>query len=153
MQPEMSLLSGTGFADYNSGQSTSNFISTGIFNLDPLNTCYYISFTPAAQAQTLQLTYVCHHETVNDSMLYPTGVCQMPMEAYRQAMLAALEIVPFVENPIHWAALAAAAKKLAGYAWQKVRPQLNPWGHKAVDWIIPKYEDLSIRDGPTNPYH
>lgn len=148
MQPEMSLLSGTAFADSTSGQNKNN----AIFNLEPLNTFYYISFVPASEAQTLQITYVCHHETVNDSMLYPTGVCQMPTENYRQAMLAALEVVPFVENPIHWAALGAAAKRLAGYAWQKMRPNLNPWGHKAVDWIIPKYEDLSIRDVPSNPY-
>lgn len=149
LQPQMSTLSGNGFGDYYYGTGSA---AGQVMGLGYLSTVYYIEFRPAAQSQTLQITYVSHHECENDSMLFPVGQCQMPLEQYRQAMIAVQDLKPFVENPIHFAALMGAAKKMANVAWQRMRPYANPFAHRAVDWLIPRYQDLSIKSGPTDPY-
>ncbi len=123
------------------------------FRLDCHQQCYYISMNPSSKTQTLQITYVCHHEAINTSMLYQTGMSNLPFENYRQVMIGTAQMLPFVENPIHWAAMANAARRVATRAWEYVRPHLNPLGHRAVDYLIPKYKELAIRDRASNPYN
>lgn len=127
-------------------------INTPLFQLGALNYMYYVAMTPASQDQTLQLTYIAHLETQNDSMLFETGFCVTKIETCRQAELKVMSVKPFLDNPIHWGYLAAAAKQLAGAAWNKAKPRLNPWAHRAVDYLIPKYQNLTITGRPTNPY-
>ncbi len=157
LQPQMSKNSGEGFAD--SSTSTSAYAgsdpATHMMQLDKIDYYYWINFKPTA-TQTIQVTYVCHHETPNDSMLYTTGQCRLPYEAYRQAIISTQSILPFTENPIHIASLLAAAAQLArgaaANAWNSAKPRFNPLAHQAVDWLIPKYKNLAIDNKPRSPY-
>jgi hypothetical protein len=107
---------------------------------------YYIEFTTAANAQTFQITLTVHHECENDSMLFPIGVSRLTLESVRQARAELNLRCPFTENPIHWAKLLAMARGAAVSAWRAARPNFNPWAHQAVDYLIPKYRNLEIRD-------
>ncbi len=147
MQPSMSS---TAFGD--SIASTTGGNGPAQFRLDCHQQFYYITMSPTAATQTLQITYVCHHEAINTSMLYQTGMSNLPYENYRQVMIGTAQMLPFVENPIHWAAMALAAKRVAKRAWEYVRPHLNPLGHKAVDYLIPRYRELAIKDKQASPY-
>lgn len=157
-QPQMSPNSGERFGDSAASASpaVSGDIPTRIFQLGNIDYHYYINFQPTAQTQTIQLTYICHHEAPNDSMLYTTGQCRLPYEAYRQASIATQSILPFTENPTHMASLLAAAGRLATRAaanvWNRAKPNINPMAHQAVDWLIPKYKNLAIDNRPKSPY-
>jgi hypothetical protein len=148
MQPQMST---TGLQD-SLVTDQANTPESSVARLGSYLYVYYIKMSPAEHAQRLEVTYTCHHECQSDSMLFPTGFSRLPVEDVRQAMLAAMEIVPFMDNPIHFSYLAQVAKQLAGQAWNRAKPHFNPMAHRAVDYLIPKYGNLAIRDRPTNPY-
>lgn len=98
---------------------------------------YFIQVIPNLTAQTFNVVADVHHETVNDSMLFPTSVATMSLEEAHAARVASAVLKPFTENPIHIPALLAAARKIGGVAWAWARPKLNPWAHRAVDYFIP----------------
>ncbi len=158
MQPQMSSNSGEHFGDSAAAASAAvtGDMPTRLMQLGAIDYHYYISLQPSSQTQTIQLTYICHHETPNDSMLYTSGQCRLPYEAYRQASISTQSILPFTENPIHMATLMAAAGRLAAQAavnaWNRAKQSFNPLAHQAVDWLIPKYKSLALENKPKSPY-
>lgn len=108
-----------------------------VFQLDCTVRYYFITVIPSASAQTFHLVYDVHHETVNDSMLFPSSVATQPLEAVHRARVAMTSLNPFMENPTHVAALLTAARRLLGTAWRYAAPHLNPLAHRAVDYMLP----------------
>lgn len=107
------------------------------FVLDRTIRYYFIQVVPNLAAQTFNLISDIHHETVNDSMLFPTGVSRMSLEEAHAAKVASAVLRPFTENPIHIPALIQAARRMGMAAWAFARPRMNPWAHKAVDYFLP----------------
>lgn len=126
-----------GMADDDMVDFVSRSTNQRVFVLDRAIRYYFIQVIPNLQAQTFNLVTDVHHETVNDSMLFPTGVATMSLEEAHSARVASAVLKPFTENPIHVPALLAAARKVGGIAWDWARPRLNPWAHRAVDYFIP----------------
>jgi hypothetical protein len=137
-QPQMSR---TDFVD-STGRTSIGY--SPAFSLGTDNYYYFALMSPTSAAQQVTLTYVVHHEARNTSMLYPIGTSRAQYEDIRQASISCMDIVPFVENPLHLGALAIAAKNLAASAWRRARPHINPLAHKAVDYFIPRYRSTAV---------
>lgn len=122
------------------------------FDLTAHDWYYFVDFSTPNHTQNFAVVYDYHLESTCDSMLFRTGVATMTISEMQQLATATCTICPFVENPIHWAAIGAAVHKLAGRVWNRVRPYANPLAHRAVDYLIPPMKQLAIRDKPANPY-
>lgn len=109
------------------------------FHLGSSDYFYFVEMDATTTDQNLQIIYTCHHECRNDSQLFPTGLSTITLEDDHQAKLELLTHTPFYENPTHMAAILAAGAKMAREAYLHLRPKFNPWAHRAVDWLVPRY--------------
>lgn len=121
-------------------------VNRPIFRLSTHNFAYVLTFTSITSTQTFRITYDVHHECINDSMLFPLGTTNFTLEEEHMAINYLLRTKPFTHNPTHVAAMLQAARSIGAAAWRRVRPYANPLAHKAVDYLIPKYQNLALTE-------
>lgn len=80
-------------------------------------------------SQTFVLLYDEHREFVTTSQLYLLDNSRIPLSEYQTAVQAVSSVVPFTENPIHWATL----RNLVLRGFQFAKPFLKPLAAHAVN--------------------
>lgn len=74
-----------------------------------------------------------HLEFESVSSLFTPGVSTATLETLHAAEVALVKFGHFHENPLHWAALAAAAKKALAFVAPMVAPVVQHYGQKFLD--------------------
>lgn len=92
----------------------------------------------AGFSQTYQYVYDHHLEFITSSQIYNLGVSTISFDEYNMMLASVGSLVPFTENPTHWAALAALAKS----ALRHLVPYLAPAGHKLIDYAAKRAHGL-----------
>lgn len=111
--------------------STYNKLHRPLFNFQDIglyNAVLLSDLGSAATGTQLAVSCYAHLEFETTSSLFSPGVSLMPLEMLHAAEVALLKFGHFHENPLHWATIAAAAKK----ALAIVGPMVAPYAQAAV---------------------
>lgn len=107
------------------------------FLLDYHDWFYSIHVDPIAQAQTFNVVYDSHLESVTDSQLWGIGLSPYSYEDGRRCQTATMEIKPFTENPVHIPTLLKAAVAMAMRILRGNAGTINPMLHNVVNSLVP----------------
>lgn len=118
-----------------SSDSAMDVLTKPLFDFQQVGTFNAIVFTDLGSgtgSTQLAVSAYTHIEFETTSALFNIGVSRAPLESLHAAEVALLTFGHFHENPIHWAALAAAAKS----ALRVVAPMVAPYVKMAAGHLI-----------------
>lgn len=108
-----------------------------LFQTDRVGVYNALIFTDiAATATTLAVSLYTHLEFEVVSSLFTPGVSTATLEMLHAAEIALVKFGHFHENPLHWALLAAAARKALGYVAPMVMQAAAPYVQKAGNALV-----------------
>jgi hypothetical protein len=81
----------------------------------------------------IAVSLYAHLEFETTSSLFNIGVSHLPLETLHAAEVALLNFGHFHENPLHWALIANAAKKILATVMPMVAPVVGHYGQMLVD--------------------
>lgn len=96
------------------------------------NAAIFTDLSSSATNTQLAVSCYAHIEFETTSSLFTPGVSTLPLEVLHAAEVALLRFGHFHENPLHWAAIAAAAKT----ALKIVAPMVAPYVRAAATHVV-----------------
>jgi len=96
------------------------------------NAMIFSDFGGATGSTTLATSQYVHLEFESSSSLFVPGTSSMTLETLHAAEVGLLRFGHFHENPLHWAAIAAAAKKALAIVGPMVAPYIQRAGERLV---------------------
>lgn len=106
---------------------TFNFKEIAVYN------AFVLSDLDTTAGSTLAVSQYVHLEFETTSSLFNVGVSHQTLETLHAAEVALLSFGHFHENPIHWAALSAAASRVLQTVAPMVAPVVAHYGQKLLD--------------------